>query len=48
MEATAVPFTSVSVVLATLAFLAVLSVLIRDFFWMDIIYLPLESEILCF
>ena len=32
IEATVVPFTSVSVVLATLAFLAVLSVLIKDFF----------------
>ena len=32
IEATVVPFTSVSVVLATLAFLAVLSALIKDFF----------------
>jgi len=47
IEATLEPFTSTSPVLATLAFLAVLSVLIKDFFCMDIIGFPLASEILC-
>ena len=36
IEATFAPFASVSCVLATLAFLAVFNVLIKDFFWMDI------------
>jgi hypothetical protein len=37
MEETFVPFASVSCALATLAFFAVFKVLIRDFFWMDIV-----------
>jgi hypothetical protein len=37
MEETFAPFASVSCALATLAFFAVFKVLIRDFFWMDIV-----------